>query len=295
MARIYKKNQLLSNYTTFHIGGPADWFYQAGTEKDLIKAITFCQKEKIPFFILGSGSNVLFSDKGFRGMVIKIKKGNLKVRNCRVTARAGILLDELIKIATENSLIGLEFMAGIYGTVGGAVFGNAGAWQENIGDKVKKVRILDKNNQLEWLNQEECHFAYRQSRFKKSKEIILEVEFELKKGNKKEIKEKIKENLIKRQRQPKEFSAGSVFVNPKPKSAGSLIEACGLKGKTIGKAQISKKHANFIVNLGGAKATDVLELIALAQRMVEDRFKIILQPEIIILDENGKQIRTLFL
>jgi len=117
-------------------------------------------------------------------------------------------LDELIKIATENSLTGLEFMAGIYGTVGGAVFGNAGAWQENIGDKVKKVRILDKNNQLEWLNQEECHFAYRQSRFKKSKEIILEVEFELKKGNKKEIKEKIKENLIKRQRQPKEFSAG---------------------------------------------------------------------------------------
>jgi len=103
-------------------------------------------------------------------MVIKIKKGNLKVRNCRVTARAGVLLDELIKIATENSLTGLEFMAGIYGTVGGAVFGNAGAWQENIGDKVKKVRILDKNNQLEWLNQEECHFAYRQSRFKKSKE-----------------------------------------------------------------------------------------------------------------------------
>ncbi|PJA49734.1 hypothetical protein CO169_01245 [Candidatus Shapirobacteria bacterium CG_4_9_14_3_um_filter_39_13] len=120
--------------------------------------------------------------------------------------------------------------------------------------------------------------------------MILTVELELKKDNQQKIKQKIKENLAKREAQPKEPSAGSIFINPKPKSAGSLIEACGLKGKRIGGAQISGGHANFIINLGGAKATDVLELIALAQKMVKEKFKITLQPEIIILDENGKQI-----
>jgi len=293
MSEDYQKNQPLSFHTSFRIGGPADWFYEAKNEKDLVKAITFCQKKKISFLILGGGSNILFSDKGFRGMVIKMENKEIRIKDGKVLVAAGVSLNELLKLTAENSLAGLEFLAGIYGTVGGAIIGNAGAWQENIGDKVKRVRALNKDHQFKWLNQEECQFAYRQSRFKKSKEIILTVELELKKDNQQKIKQKIKENLAKREAQPKEPSAGSIFINPKPKSAGSLIEACGLKGKRIGGAQISGGHANFIINLGGAKATDVLELIALAQKMVKEKFKITLQPEIIILDENGKQIRTL--
>lgn len=285
-----KKKQLLSSFTSFKIGGPADWFYQAKTEEDLIKALEFCRNKKIPFLIFGGGSNILFSDQGFRGMAIRMENKEIKINDGKVLAAAGASLNELVKLTAENSLSGLEFLAGIYGTVGGAIVGNAGAWQQNIGDQVKRVRVLDENNQLKWLNQKECQFAYRQSRFKKNKAIILEVEFELEKGDKKEIKERIKENLAKRGGQPQEPSAGSIFINPKPKSAGDLIEKCGLKGKRIGNAQISEKHANFIINLGGAKASDVLELMALAKKKVEEKFKITLQPEIIILDENGNQV-----
>jgi len=283
----YQKNQKLSTYSSFRLGGLADWFCQAKNEKDLMEAISFCQKKKIPFFILGGGSNILFSDKGFRGMVIKMENREIEIEKEKVMAGAGVSLKKLLQLTAENSLTGLEFLAGIYGTVGGAIVGNAGAWQENIGDKVERVRIFNKDDQFNWLNQEECQFVYRQSRFKKSKEIILKAEFKLKKGKEEEIKRKINENLAKREKQPQEPSAGSIFINPKPKSAGLLIEACGLKGKRIGGAQISEKHANFIVNLGGAKASDVLELIALAQKKVKEKFKITLQPEIIILDENG--------
>jgi len=283
----YQKNQKLSTYSSFRLGGLADWFCQAKNEKDLMEAISFCQKKKIPFFVLGGGSNILFSDKGFRGMVIKMENREIEIEKEKVMAGAGVSLKKLLQLTAENSLTGLEFLAGIYGSVGGAIVGNAGAWQENIGDKVERVKIFNKGNQFKWLNQEECQFAYRQSRFKKSKEIILKVEFKLKEGDKRKIKRKISENLAKREKQPQEPSAGSIFINPKPKSAGLLIEACGLKGKRIGGAQISEKHANFIVNLGGAKAKDVLELIALAQKKVKEKFKITLQPEIIILDENG--------
>ncbi len=283
----YQKNQKLSIYSSFRLGGLADWFCQAKNEKDLIETIVFCQKQKIPFFVLGGGSNILFSDKGFRGMVIKIENREIKIKKEKVMAGAGVSLKKLLQLTAENSLTGLEFLAGIYGSVGGAIVGNAGAWQENIGDKVERVKIFNKGNQFKWLNQEECQFAYRQSRFKKSKEIILKVEFKLKEGDKRKIKRKISENLAKREKQPQEPSAGSIFINPKPKSAGLLIEACGLKGKRIGGAQISEKHANFIVNLGRAKTKDVLELIALAQKKVKEKFKITLQPEIIILNENG--------
>jgi UDP-N-acetylmuramate dehydrogenase len=283
----YQKNQKLSVYSSFCIGGLTDWFCQAKNEKDLMEAISFCQKKKIPFFVLGGGSNILFSDKGFRGMIIKMENREIKIKKEKVMAGAGVSLKKLLQLTAKNSLTGLEFLAGIYGTVGGAIVGNAGAWQENIGDKVERVRIFNKDNQFKWLNQEECQFAYRQSRFKKTKEIILKAEFKLKKGKEEEIKRKISENLAKREKQPKEFSAGSIFINPKPKSAGSLIEACGLKGKRIGGAQISEKHANFIINLGEAKASDVLELMASAQKKVKEKFKITLQPEIIILNENG--------
>ncbi len=288
-----KKNQLLAPYTTFKIGGPADWFCETKNEQEIVEAIKFAKEKKLAFFILGNGSNLLVSDDGFRGVVIKMENEEVQINNEKILAKAGINLNKLANIAQENSLLGIEFMVGIPGTLGGVVFGNAGAWQQNIGDKVERVKILDKDNQFKWLNHDECQFSYRQSRFKKNKEIILAVELKLKKDNQNEIEQKINENLQKREGQPKGPSAGSIFVNPKPQSAGDLIEKCGLKGKQIGQTQISQKHANFIVNLGGAKAEDVVKLIALAQKEVREKFRIDLKTEIIFLGFKNKQ--SLFL
>jgi len=287
---IMKKDQLLAPYTTFKIGGPADWFCEAFSEKELLEAVKFAQEKKLPYFILGGGSNVLVSDLGFRGVVIKMDNGEWIMDNGKITAGAGITLDKLVNIATENSLSGLEFAAGIHGTLGGAVVGNAGAWQESFGDKVEQVKILDENGQIKWLNHADCQFIYRQSRFKKRKEIVLEVELKLTQGDKGEIQRKMTANLKKREGQPQEPSAGSIFINPKPQSAGDLIEKCGLKGKQIGEAKISEKHANFIVNLGGAKAQDVLKLIALAREEVKKKFDLNLKTEIIFLGEFNDKI-----
>jgi UDP-N-acetylmuramate dehydrogenase len=192
-------------------------------------------------------------------------------------------LGRLVDLAAQNSLSGLEFAAGIPGTIGGAIRGNAGAWQEDIGGLVSRVKVLGEAGKIFWINRADCRFSYRQSRFKKSKEIILEVELKLVAGDKDKIKAKINENLTKRLCQPSEPSAGCVFKNPKPQSAGAFIDQCGLKGKIIGGAQISPKHANFIVNLGHARAMDVLELMELARGEVKKKFGLTLENEICLL------------
>lgn len=280
-----KKNQILAPHTTFNIGGPADWFCEAEEEEEVLKAIKFAQEKNLPYFILGQGSNILVSDKGVRGMVIKMKNEKLKIKNCKIRGGAGLSLNKLLNIAKENSLSGLEFMAGIPGSLGGAVVGNAGAWQQNMGDKVERVKVLNEKGQFKWLNQVDCRFAYRQSRFKNSREVVLEVEINLNKDNKEKIKKEMVTNLKKRSHQPQEPSAGSVFINPKPQAAADLIEKCGLKGKKIGQAQISEKHANFIVNLGKAKAQDVLSLINLARETVKKKFDLDLALEINLIGE----------
>jgi len=281
-----KINEPMAKHTTFKIGGPADLFYEARTEEEIIRAI---REVGVPYFILGRGSNILVGDKGFRGMVIKMKNEKLKIKNdkekIKILADAGVLLANLVNFAAMNSVGGLEFLAGIPGTVGGAVRGNAGAWQQNIGDKVARVKILTLEGQIKWINQKDCQFSYRKSRFKRNDEVILGIEFKLEKKDKKEIERKINEILEKRKNQPKEPSAGCVFVNPKPLHAGVLIEQCGLKGKQIGGAKVSEKHANFIVNLGGAKAKDVVALISLIKAKVKERFGIELKEEIMKVGE----------
>ncbi len=285
-----KKNQFLAPYTTFKIGGLADWFCETRNEQEVVEAIKFAKEKKLPFFILGNGSNLLVSDDGFRGVIVKMENEEVQINNEKTLAEAGISLSKLVNVTQEKSLSGIEFMVGIPGTLGGVVFGNAGAWQQNIGDKVERVKILDKDNQFKWLDHDECQFSYRQSLFKNNQEIILAVELKLEKGNQLEIKNLMNENLKKRESQPKEPSAGSIFVNPKPQSAGDLIEKCGLKGKQIGQTQISQKHANFIVNLGGAKAEDVVKLIALAQKEVKKKFEIDLKTEIVFLGKFNDKI-----
>lgn len=281
-----KLNELMAKHTTFKIGGPADLFYEAKTEKELIGVIRLIREIGVPYFLLGGGSNILVSDKGIRGLVIKIQNTKYKILDTKIVAGAGISLGRLVEIAKENSLTGLEFAAGIPGTLGGAIRGNAGAWLESIGEKVLRVKILTSDDQVRWVKGLDCQFAYRQSRFKKSKEIILVVELGLGRGDKDEIQERIDENLKKRKAQPKQPSAGCIFVNPKPNSAGRLIEKVGLKGRKVGNAQISPKHANFIVNLGGATCEDVLKLIALAKKEVKKKFGIELKEEIEVVGES---------
>jgi UDP-N-acetylmuramate dehydrogenase len=299
----------LKEYTTFKIGGPARYFFVAKSKEDLKNAILWAKKKKLPFFILGAGSNVLFSDKGFKGLVIKIQNSNLKIQNenskFKIICGAGVPLMKLVFKSSEIGATGLENLAGIPGTLGGAIWGNAGAFGREIGDLVEEVKVLDVGGsklEVKKLKNKDCKFGYRDSIFKKKENwIILEATLKLEKEKKKEIEEKIKEILkLRKEKQPLEFpSAGSVFKNVPiekvPKEirekfkekikngflpAGVLIEAAGLKGFQIGGAKISEKHANFIVNIGEAKASDVKELMEKIKKEVKKKFKIQLEEEI---------------
>ncbi len=292
-----KKNIRLAPYTTFKIGGVADYFFVAKTKEDLIKAIKTARGFELPFFLLAGGSNLLVSDKGFRGLIIKFQISNFKInptgslslrsiqQNSKIITEAGVMLRELVNTSAKLGLTGLEWLAGIPGTIGGAIRGNAGAFVKSMADLVKTVEVLEVKPELKIKNYKlkDCQFSYRNSIFKKKKNLaILSVEIQLEKGDKKEIKKNIKRYLdYRREKHPLNLpSAGSVFKNPENSSSGRLIESCGLKGKKIGQAQISEKHADFIVNLGKAKAEDVLKLINLAKQKVKEKFGIELEEEI---------------
>lgn len=285
-----KKNVLLSNFTTFKIGGEADLFYEAKTIEELKKAVNSARKFKVPFFILGGGSNVLFGDKGFRGLVIHVQNNLIEIKKenestATLYVEAGVKIGELLNFMVAHELSGLEFMAGIPGTVGGAIRGNAGAWQQSIGDKIIKVVVLNEKGKVVEIPRQRCEFSYRQSRFKKTQEVILSSEIVLEKKPKKSIEENIKMFLEKRSTQPKEPSAGCIFINPKPLAAGMLIDESGFKGFRIGDAAVSEKHANFIVNLGNAKAKEVLAIIDQIKNKVYEKFNINLEEEIVKVGE----------
>jgi len=287
-----RKNILLKDYTTYKIGGPAKYFYVAKTKDDLINAVKIAKNLKLPIFILGAGSNLLVSEKGFKGLVIKIDISNVNFQGKNIIVGAGTKLTKLAHLSADNSLSGLEWSAGIPGTVGGAIYGNAQAFGEKISDAVEGVEVMNlKTLKLGNLTKKQCQFSLKSSIFKKNKNlIIISAILRLNKGNKKEIQKKIKENMnYRKKNHPTNFpSAGSVFVNPENKGevirVSYLIENCGLKGKKIGKAQISEKHANFIINLGGGPkgcpAQDVLALINLVKRKVKKTFGINLEVEV---------------
>lgn len=282
----FKENILLKNFTTFKIGGPARYFCVAKNKKEIITAIKKAKELDFPFFILGEGSNLLVSDKGFNGLVIKNEARSFNIKKNQIVAESGAILSQIISASIEAGFSGLTEGIGIPGTIGGAVYGNAGwprgKWQ--IGDLVKEIKILMPDGKIKKVAKSWMNFKYRNSRLKTTKvkkPIILEVVLKLKKGNKKELKRKLIRILQTRvQKIPQGFSAGCIFENPKGFSAGELIDNCGLKGKKIGGAQISKKHANFIINLGNAKAKDVVNLIKLAKEKVRNKFGIELEEEI---------------
>jgi len=305
----FQKNISLALLTTFKIGGPADYFFVAKIEEDLIDAVNFARQQKLPVFILGGGSNILVSDNGFRGLVVKIQNSKFKVvdgergrtvRNCQIKSGSGATLAELVGAATKTGLTGLEWAAGIPGTLGGAVRGNAGAFGLDMSFVVGRVNAYG-GEAIKQYSNSQCVFGYRDSVFKHNNEIILSADLALKKGEPEKIKQTIKNYLEQRRaRQSWEPSAGSVFKNiqfdklpkkfqdtvPTEKvkagkvAAAYFIESTGLKGHQIGQAQISPKHSNFIVNLGGAKASDVLNLIRLVKNKVKEKFGIELEEEI---------------
>lgn len=280
MALDIKENEILANYSTFKIGGPARYFIIAKSKEEILEAIGFAKQKNLPYFVLGGGSNILFRDEGYDGVVIKIENCELEIENSLIKANAGISFAQLILKSIEAGLAGLEWGIGIPGTIGGCVAGNCGAYGHDISESVEKVITLNR----EYLKKE-CGFSYRRSKFKNSenKEIILEIELKLKNGNMEKSKEEIKEIIEKRKGKiPPYPSIGCIFKNPKPLIARELIEQCGLKGKQIGGARISEQHANFIVNIGHAASEDVLALINLCKEKVKEKFGVNLEEEIVM-------------
>lgn len=288
-----KRNIELAPYTSFKIGGYANGLLEIKTRDSLISAVLAARNFGLPFFILGGGSNVLFSDSGYDGFVLVVKRGNLRIECSTedkvgvVYAEAGVSLSKLVNEAYKNGLTGLEWAIGIPGTVGGAVRGNAGAFGLSIGDIIKEVEVFDIDiDEIRNLKRKDCKFAYRSSIFKNNKNlIILSVVLVLRNEDRLRIKKGMDNNLNYRKiTQPLNFpSSGSIFKNPRGVSAGFLIEKCGLKGKRIGQVKFSDVHANFIVNLGEGKAKDVMKLIIIAKKLVSDRFNVKLEEEIKII------------
>lgn len=281
----FRFGELLYKHTTFRIGGPARIWVEPEDEEDLRGVLQFVKARKLKMFVIGSGSNVLADDKGFDGVVIHLSSSYFKGINfekSKVITGTGTKLSDLIFSSCKHSLGGLENLAGIPGTVGGAVCMNAG-YKKSMGEFVHKVRVMDEACRLRTLYSKDLKFGYRNSNL--SRYIILEVEIGLKKEKKEILIENYKHLVgFKKASQPwSQKSAGCVFKNPpKPsRSAAGLIELCGLKGKRFGGAKISDKHANFIINVNRAASSDVIGLMDLVREQVKNKFGIELEPELV--------------
>jgi len=278
-----KFDEPLREKTSFKIGGPAKFFIEPYDINDLRLLITQAKRYKLPVFVIGAGSNILISDKGLKAMVFKLNSPFFKkifIKPCYLEAGSGLAISQLIQSARNLGLSGIEFLAGIPGTVGGALAMNAGAWGKAIGELVEKVKVMDYKGNIKILSRKEIKFGYRKSSL--AKFIILSARFKLVKKDKTEISGNIKRYLeFRRNSQDVSLpNAGCIFKNPFRAQAGRLIDLCGLKGKRIGGAFISYRHANFILNSGDASACDIVKLIELAKRRVKNKFNINLEPEI---------------
>lgn len=286
---IIKYDEPLKNHTSLRIGGPADVFCSPGNIEDLKKVVSIFKEYNIPFWVLGNGTNLLILDNGIRGLVINLNKGFKKIifSDKIVKVGAGVSLVYLSKIALNRELSGLEFACNIPGTLGGAIINNAGFKGNFIASVVQNVTFLTGENRIERTSKSNLNFNYRESNLKGKSVIILEATLQLKKGNKEEIESKIKENIkIRETKQPlHKLNAGSIFKNPPGYYAGELIEKVGAKGLSRGKAEVSTRHANFIINNGGASARDILYLIEEIEKRVKKNFGIKLEREIEILGE----------
>lgn len=283
------KNEPMFKHTTFKIGGNADFLVLPQNIQEIKKLIDFCINKKINYYVIGNGSNLLVSDSGFKGIIIKILKNfnDIKINQNKIKAKAGATLSSISRTAMQNSLSGFEFAAGIPGTIGGGVCMNAGAYGGELKDVISSVTVIDENQNIKVLNNIQCEFEYRNSKILKNKMTVLEVEIDLNFDDKFKIMEKMKNfNKTRNEKQPIEYpSAGSTFKRPKNNFAGKLIMEAGLAGKTIGGACISEKHCGFIINKGGATCSDVLKLADIACKEVFEKFGINLEKEIRLIGE----------
>ncbi|MGI6004729.1 MAG: UDP-N-acetylmuramate dehydrogenase [Christensenellales bacterium] len=285
-----EENVPLSRYTSFKIGGPADIMVSAKSPEEAGAAVRFCRENDLDYFILGNGTNLLVSDDGYRGVIIRIdrKMGSIMVDGNRITAQCGALMRRLSSAAAYHCLCGLEFAAGIPGMLGGALVMNAGAYGGEMSQVVVAVRGLDQNGNEKLWTKENIGFGYRRSGILPG-EVYLEAVMELTPGVESQIRAKITDCQRRRaEKQPLTYpSAGSVFKRPPDDFAGRLIQEAGLKGYSIGGAQVSIKHAGFIINTGGATALEVKRLVEHIQRTVYEKCGVMLQSELRFLGEIG--------
>ncbi len=302
-----KRGELMTKHTTFEIGGPAEYFYIAKKQEDVSRAIASAKKLKLPLFIFGGGSNLLVSDNGLKGLVVRMQSSEKVfpvLLGNRLKAYAGVSLGSVVSFSIKKSLKGLEWAGGLPGTFGGAVRGNAGAFGGEMKDSIISVQALDHNFSLRHFDHGQCGFSYRSSVFKEKSWTIVSATVKLQKGHRKEL-QAIADSRVayRKEKHPLEYpSAGSVFKNipvenipeefkqffwdkvkqdPFPiVPAAWFIIGAGLTGRQVGKAQISNKHSNYMVNIGGAKAKDVLALIDLAKKEVKKKYQIDLEVEV---------------
>ncbi|MBI2323537.1 MAG: UDP-N-acetylmuramate dehydrogenase [Chloroflexi bacterium] len=277
----------MSDHTTLHVGGPADIFVRVASESDLRGAIAVARQHEVPVFILGGGTNLLVSDRGIRGVVIENGWSEASVDGAVVTAASGTPAAHVAAVAARSGILGLEWMATVPGTVGGAVHGNAGAFGTETADVLVDAELMDLNGDSWVATNEQLGFAYRTSALQGTPVIVVRARFRGQQGDRAEAVRRIKEMANERAaKQPlAQPNTGSIFRNPPGDFAGRLIDACGLKGHRVGGAVVSEKHANFIVNTGDATATDVRELMRLCQRTVKTRFGVDLVPEVEVVGE----------
>ncbi|GAA0086959.1 UDP-N-acetylmuramate dehydrogenase [Clostridium sp. MB05] len=281
----------MKNYVHFRVGGPADILLIPESKDQVIKTIENCREKNIPFYVVGNGSNLLVKDGGLKGVVIKLNEvKNIKIVGDIVEAECGAMLKDVSNTALKSSLTGFEFACGIPGTVGGAVFMNAGAYNGEIAHVIESAEVIDDKGNIITLSKDDLELGYRSSIVMKKNYIVLSARFKLQNGDEDQIKNAVNDLTNKREsKQPLEYpSAGSTFKRPEGYFAGKLIQDAGLKGYSIGGAAVSEKHSGFVINKNGATAKDILDLISYIQDEVKRQFNVELHPEVRIIGEDKR-------
>ncbi len=283
-----KIGEPMSLHTQMKVGGAADYYYEAESEKGMTEAVKAAIESETPYTVVGNGANVLVSDKGIRGLVIGNRANKIKfLPHGFVEAEAGVDNNILIRQTANRGLTGMERLMKVPGTVGGAIYMNAGDTGKKMffGDLVESIKVIDREGKIKTLHKDEANFGYRSSRFQTSGEVILSAKIHLEQAPQQEIEAKVKDILVRKINHPAGATVGSTFKNPENYHSGELIEKAGLKGTKIGGAKISEKHGNFIINEGDAKASDVKTLIDLMKKTVKEKFNVDLEEEVRYLGE----------
>ena len=282
-------NELMSRHTTFRTGGPATLFLRPGNETELSEVVSLLKSSGETYMFLGNGSNLLVSDKGYDGVVISLDRlDDIRLEGeDTIYAQAGVLNSKIASFARDNALTGFEFAAGIPGTIGGAMIMNAGAYGGEMKLITRLVKVISPNGEVKELSNEACDFGYRTSALKREGYVVLSSLLQLSKGDEKEITDQMTELALKRkEKQPLEYpSAGSTFKRPEGYFAGKLIQDAGLRGFSVGDAQVSEKHCGFVINKGNATSTDIYELIKEVQKRVLEDSGVKLEPEVIMVGD----------